>query len=1325
VTLDITSLGYTPATHTILWSTGESTASITTSVTGQIDVTVTDASGCSGTDAVNIVINDNPNISIPSQEICEGDPAAVFDAGAGFVSYSWTGTWTGSTQTCTTIKPGAFNVEVIDNNGCIANTSTTLTLNTLPAVTFNDRSICPGSNSVFDAGAGFTYLWQDSSTDQTYTSTTAETVFVTITDGNNCIAHDTALVSLQSALQVNIGDDQNLCPGEAAIYTVTNSGYTTASNTITWNTGAATDSINVNSTSQVVVVVTDQQGCIGTDTAEVVVSNMPKPNAQSFTICQGDPEVEFDAGAGYATYLWEYSDNASATTKSQVGTTRKYRTNIQGFYLLSVSDFNNCRDSVGNNLVTDDRPNVNLRADKSLCMGSSVDFDAKNPGATYEWHDGSSSQTFTANQAGSVYVTVTSTNGCVGSDTAIVTVPPGLTVDLGPDQFVCQGNSFTLRSDYDAVTNTVLWSTGESTENITVSATSTVYVEVSDAGGCAGFDTVLVTINPNPVVSLQDLVICEGDPAMSFDAGTGTGWSYAWSGDIITGTTLTNSSYSSSTAGTFNCTVTDANSCTGTSSATLVVNILPTVELGDTVKVCPGITSTFDAIGTGTIYQWNDKSSETASSYTTKDLGNVWVQVSSAAGCIANDTTYLAYLPALAVDFGNDIPICEGQSATLVSDRIGSGYSYDWNDGVNTTESITVSPLVSTTYELFVTDGGGCAGYDTIRVIVNLNPVINMPPQTICEGDAAVTFDAGYPGSSHVWSGDISVTGQTHSTNVVESFTVTVTDVNSCIGSGSSSLSVNILPAVQVNTASICIGDAAVIFTATSAGATDFLWSENGSGILATTSGTSAGDYTVQVTDANGCINTTTSVLTVNDLPIVSVNTESMCAGSTAQTFTATAPTANSYLWSENGSGTASSTSGSTSGKYTVQVTDANNCINTATGLLVVNVLPAITVNNESICIGSLAAVFTASSDSVAVSYSWDNGGGASSVSGSTDGDYVVTVTDENGCIGTGTGTLIVHPLPTPSMGDNRMCFGATPVSFTPGSRYVSYEWSGVASGQSTASVTDSTAGEYTVLVTDVNGCKDSVSATLTVNSNPVVYLGGDLIICEGESVIVGDPSFDGNPETLKWDISSSSQYLTLDSSGTYKLTVTDVNGCFGEDSMLLTVNPIPTFTKSADTVVCFETIGNLSLAVETNTRNDIVWEMGSTFQEIEIAASGSYVFTIITAATSCEITDTILVAERCTSTIFVPNAFSPNADGTNDLFFAEGVNIKDFQFYIFNRWGEEIFTADDIHKGWDGTYKGRIVQNDVYVWKMYYSTEEDYGGRKKRTQTGTVTVVR
>ena len=148
-------------------------------------------------------------------------------------------------------------------------------------------------------------------------------------------------------------------------------------------------------------------------------------------------------------------------------------------------------------------------------------------------------------------------------------------------------------------------------------------------------------------------------------------------------------------------------------------------------------------------------------------------------------------------------------------------------------------------------------------------------------------------------------------------------------------------------------------------------------------------------------------------------------------------------------------------------------------------------------------------------------------------------------------------------------------------------------------------------------------------------------------------------------------------------------------------------------------------MEVNSGTRNQIVWAYDfSTSNKISITEARPYIFTV-TNSEGCSKSDTIRITERCEPRIFVPNAITPNGDNINDYFTAKGIAIRDFEMYIFNRWGEEIYYTKDIEKGWDGTYMGNIVQIDVYVYKLYYTLDDKTGDYKREQMVGTVTVLR
>ena len=221
------------------------------------------------------------------------------------------------------------------------------------------------------------------------------------------------------------------------------------------------------------------------------------------------------------------------------------------------------------------------------------------------------------------------------------------------------------------------------------------------------------------------------------------------------------------------------------------------------------------------------------------------------------------------------------------------------------------------------------------------------------------------------------------------------------------------------------------------------------------------------------------------------------------------------------------------------------------------------------------------------------------------------------------------------------------------------------------------------------------------------------------------------NHKELKFFISKILKKAGLDNysnksvtTGLYEATIIDVNNCYGKDNVWVNVSQNPDPIAPNDTFVCFQEIGSLPLTVVSGPREKISWSTGDTTKEIFVDIEGVYEVTA-TNLNGCIGKDTVEVFRECPSLLWIPNAFSPNHDGTNDFFGPEAINIYDFDFYIFNRWGELLFHSVNIDEKWDGTFKGKDCQIDVYVWKMYYRTEEKYGGYKLQQKHGNVTLLR
>ena len=606
-------------------------------------------------------------------------------------------------------------------------------------------------------------------------------------------------------------------------------------------------------------------------------------------------------------------------------------------------------------------------------------------------------------------------------------------------------------------------------------------------------------------------------------------------------------------------------------------------------------------------------------------------------------------VPFTVAATGSDF--CAGSSTSL---QVTSGtYSkYSWSNGATTSSTSVSTPG---TYEVVVTQLQGvqeCESKTDVTVNENPLPTPSVANKAICLGDPAATFDAGIY-ASYLWSANGTGTAQTTSGITAGNYTCQVTDAKGCKASATGVLTVNALPTPSLAGKTICAGDPAAIFDAGIY--TSYLWSENGTGTTRTTSGTKAGNYTVQVSDANGCKASTTAVLTVNTLPTPTIANKTICAGDPAVTFDAGIYTA--YLWSENGTGTSETTTGNTPGNYTCVVTDANGCKASATGILTINSSIAVDLGPDvSICKGD-SVLLSANYFVPGTTYAW-NGPNAYSnntnpVSVTNAGTYHVHLINPSGCEGDGSIAVSVKELPSPLIGNADKCQGETAV--LNGGTYAAYLWNGPASFSS------------------------------------------------------------NNPE------------ITVSVAGVYTLNVTDDKGCKGADSATFALHDAPKVLRLKDSTVCFLLLAD-GLSLDAGpTAKDYQWSDGQSGQVITVKKEGTYIVELISEF-ACKNSDTLNIYEECVSTIFSPNAFSPNSDGTNDLFYMKGENIYDFEISIFDRWGEEIYHSYNMDEGWNGKKDNNLrdAQIDVYVWKISYKNWSTWksGGNKKQ-EVGRVTLLR
>ena len=433
-------------------------------------------------DEITITVINLPEVDLGEDlSVCEGEQA-VIDAGAGFASYFWN---TGeSSQSIIVTEPGNYWVDVANEFGCSDRDTVVFSINPLPVVNLGaDQTFCEGASVAIIAGSGFTsYLWNTGETTSSINTGQPGEYWVEVTDMNTCSNRDTIVLVMNPKPVVNLGADQTFCEG-ASVAIIAGSGFTS----YLWNTGETTSSIITGQPGEYWVEVTDVNTCSNRDTIVLVMNPKPLVNLgadQSF--CEG-ASVTIYAGSGFISYLW----NTGETTPS-------INTADQGEYWVEVTDVNTCSNRDTIMLTMNPKPVVNLGSDQTFCEGSSIMLTAGNDFVTYLWSTGETGSSINAEEPGEYRVEVTDANGCSNSDTIIVTRVPKPLVDLGPDKTFCEGTSETLSAGNSFVT--YLWNTGATGSSENVSLPGEYWVEVTDANGCSNRDTIIVSMDPRPLL---------------------------------------------------------------------------------------------------------------------------------------------------------------------------------------------------------------------------------------------------------------------------------------------------------------------------------------------------------------------------------------------------------------------------------------------------------------------------------------------------------------------------------------------------------------------------------------------------------------------------------------------------------------------------------------------------------------------------------------------------------------------------------------------------------------------------------------------------------
>ena len=480
------------------------------------------------------------------------------------------------------------------------------------------------------------------------------------------------------------------------------------------------------------------------------------------------------------------------------------------------------------------------------------------------------------------------------------------------------------------------------------------------------------------------------------------------------------------------------------------------------------------------------------------------------------------------------------------------------------------------------------------------------------------------------------------------------------------------------------------------------------------------GTYSVTVT-AGLCSARDTINITVVNTPVVDLGpNQNACNGNTVQ-LDAGNPGA-TYQW--NTGATTQTITVSSSGTYSVTVTNAGLCSATDQVTITFYPNPVVNLGNDtSICQGSS---LTLNAGNPGATYLWSTGQTSQTINVSSGGTYGVTVTYGGVCTASDQITITLLPSPTVDLGpDITLCSGqqATLDAGNPGA---TYQWN---TGANSQTIIVSTSGTYSVTVTNSNNC--SSSDAVTVNVLPYADASittADTEYCSNEGVVQLTAATSGGVWSGPGITNSSSGLWNpaVAGSGTHQIIYTISGQCGDADTIYLIVYPAPVVDLHIQNQTCIDSADAKAWVTVTNGTQPYSyhWSNNQTTDSIVNVLPGVYSVTVTDAKGCRDVkSGTILASNTYCGDIgiWIPDIFSPNGDGQNDVLYLLGGGVKELKFFIYDRWGEKVFETTTLSEGWDGTFRGKPVDPGVFV---YYLSATFVNG-ESIVKKGNITVVR
>ena len=1238
----------------------------------------------------------------------DGDLTVSATGGISPYQYSIDGgtTWQ-SSGNFTSLNAGGYTVTIQDANGCqttvnaTINEPTVLTGNTVNTVDVNCNAGNDGSFTTNGAGGTSPYqysidggtTWQGSST---FSNLSAGIYTLTIEDAAGCQTTVTVTINEPSPVTGSIVSTTDATCGFAnGAFEVLGSGGTnpyqySVDGGITWQSSGLFSGYTAGSYSVTIIDVNNCQTIV-----TVIINDLSGLTAsissQTDVTCNAgnDGSVTIIASGSSAPY--QYSIDGGITWQSS-GTFNGLNA---GSYTIISEDANNCQFPVSVTII-----------EPTLLIGS---FNA--------------STDVTCNGGADGDITVSASGGTI------------------PYQFSIDGGTTWQNSGFFS---------GLSAGSYTIT--------IEDILGCQ--TTLNTTVNEptivNGAIANTNDVSCNGgnDGSLTVIGSGGISpYQYSIDGGI---TWQSSGTFGTLSAGNHIVTVEDLNGCQTTITVTInepasVIATATTVSNATGAGLCDGIT-TVNVTG-GTLpytYLWDDPLGQTTQSANSLCAGTWCVIVTDAMGCVDTSCTTVIE-PGMINIISTQINIdCNGNCNGSIDISVNGGvipYTYAWS-GPNGFTSTIEDPtgLCAGVYDLVLTDFNSITSTHSLTIseptVMSASVIgtTNALCNSSCDGTADISISGGSAPYLFAWSGPNGFTANTEDINglCAGNYSVIITDDSLC--TTSLNISINEPSIIVLNTtfnSSNC-GQADGSVGVTAIGGTvlsnySYIWSLAGItiGTNAIESNLTAGAYDVTVTDDNGCTSTTTETITdigggiASTTADIMVSCNGLCDGQATVTMIGgTAPFV--YVWGSGTTPTLATTGGLCAGSNSITVTDDVGCISAGTVIITEPANVTATTNTiDETCLGDCQGSVTiiGSGGTSPYLYSFDNGvtfGPSNTLSSLCANTYNLAIEDINGC----RYSFNIDILPGIPYADatvagfGPLCEDVSPVTMTTAGTGGVWSGPGVTGNQfNPASVGP---GTYTVAYEISTLCGDTGTFDVTVLPLPIVSFIAD--IYSGCEPLLVNFTSTGDPTVLcYWDfgdggVSSDcgSTSYTYINPGIFDvtLTVVDANDCqntLTEPAFIEVYTvPIADFTFGPQPT----TILDPTIYFNDQSINAVQWNWDFSSLDSSTLQNPSYNFDnfgsfevelIATSIEGCTDTaiNTIYIEDEFL--VYVPNAFSADGNGVNDIFLpiTNGIDPFNYVLYIFNRWGELIFEAHHPDQGWDGSFKGRKSEQGVYVYKI------------------------